>query len=591
MPHFATVHRNEQRAAHPRDRLDPAQGDPTGANPVGAALRAPAPVPGTVLGRLRRQPSDDPLGGTEAPDTVVQALRRRRGGGQPLPQQLAGPMGQQLGVDLSGVRVHADPDAGRLAGAVQAAAFTHGQDIYFAPGRYRPSSAAGQRMLAHEVSHVAAQQSGADRGSAGPLTVGRANDPAEAAADRMADGVMSALRRTAAVTPGRTEVATDRTPETVLTALRRSAEAGRDEAAVLRRWPWSRGSKSSASGGSASEGPAPSTTPKVKKVKYPRTIDLGAERVRVEKEADEAEAAAIVKLLKDTYGIDLSSATAVAGLKAQYTKVAAKVLNKVAAGVWRMSELRALRTALVSYAPILGAARAGSSLSAEVQGVTTIGKMKKAINRNVAKGKLESSTVGEYFKGSSSLGLFEAGTKYTDTSFVAEGKTKSDVDTSLTATAIHEMAHGLVVPRVLDKWLAEMKYWKNTFTASGLDNMEPPPTDYGETNAKEDICESTAMFFVNRPQLKKVAPKREAFMAAEVAGWTPAQADAAADDAAGEPGSESPPSGGPIAAPSDTDPGASTPIVTPTQPTAGRQDPTTTIGADTSGDVPVLTAS
>jgi hypothetical protein len=50
-------------------------------------------------------------------------------------------------------------------------------------------------VLAHEVSHVAAQRSGLDRPASPQLSIGRADDPAEAAADRSADRMMTALRR------------------------------------------------------------------------------------------------------------------------------------------------------------------------------------------------------------------------------------------------------------------------------------------------------------------------------------------------------------------------------------------------------------
>jgi hypothetical protein len=145
---------------------------------------------------LRRH-SEDPLGGSEVSGDIAGALRRRGGQGDSLPDGLAAPMSNHLGMDLSGVRVHTDPEAGHIARSLQATAFTHGNDIYFAPGAYRPSSPDGQRVLAHEVSHIAAQRSGADRGGSGALTVGMANDPAEAAADASADRMMAALRRSA----------------------------------------------------------------------------------------------------------------------------------------------------------------------------------------------------------------------------------------------------------------------------------------------------------------------------------------------------------------------------------------------------------
>ncbi len=127
--------------------------------------------------------------------SIAQALRRRRGGGQRLPDSVADPMGQELRIDTSALRVHADPDAGLIARSVQSDAFTYGNDIYFAPGSYQPASGAGQRVLAHELSHVAAQRSGADGGSTGPLSIGRSADRAETVAELSANRVVGALRR------------------------------------------------------------------------------------------------------------------------------------------------------------------------------------------------------------------------------------------------------------------------------------------------------------------------------------------------------------------------------------------------------------
>src|SRR6266702_154580 len=76
--------------------------------------------------------------------------------------------------------------------SVQATAFTHGADIYFGERSYSPGTAAGQRLLAHELAHT--QQSGGSAHVGGPV-IGRAADPAEADADRVADGVLRAMRR------------------------------------------------------------------------------------------------------------------------------------------------------------------------------------------------------------------------------------------------------------------------------------------------------------------------------------------------------------------------------------------------------------
>ncbi len=82
----------------------------------------------------------------------------------------------RLEADLSAVRVHTDSTAATLNRAVQAEAFTTGTDVFFAPGRFDPSSPTGRGLLAHELTHVV-QQSARAAGPGG--TVSHPDDPAE----------------------------------------------------------------------------------------------------------------------------------------------------------------------------------------------------------------------------------------------------------------------------------------------------------------------------------------------------------------------------------------------------------------------------
>ena len=75
----------------------------------------------------------------------------------------------RFGVDFSGVRVHTDAESAGMNRALQAQAFTHGQNIYLGAGRYNPESDAGRHLVAHELTHVV-QQGAAQQG---PPTVRR----------------------------------------------------------------------------------------------------------------------------------------------------------------------------------------------------------------------------------------------------------------------------------------------------------------------------------------------------------------------------------------------------------------------------------
>ena len=93
-------------------------------------------------------------GGSQAPASVHTALR---GPGTPLSHGVRGFFEPRFGRDFSAVRIHIDEPAGRSAQDVGALAYTVGQNIVFAPGGYRPGTADGSRLLAHELVHVVQQ--------------------------------------------------------------------------------------------------------------------------------------------------------------------------------------------------------------------------------------------------------------------------------------------------------------------------------------------------------------------------------------------------------------------------------------------------
>lgn len=79
------------------------------------------------------------------------------GPAEPLPASTAARMGKAFGQDLSDVRVHPQSVA---PGAQGARALTTGRDIAFAAGEYKPGTTEGDRLIAHEVAHVAQQAAG-----------------------------------------------------------------------------------------------------------------------------------------------------------------------------------------------------------------------------------------------------------------------------------------------------------------------------------------------------------------------------------------------------------------------------------------------
>jgi peptidoglycan/xylan/chitin deacetylase (PgdA/CDA1 family) len=149
-------------------------GVPGGArSPVRAAGRGPDAFPvgnQAALGRLGR--------GGLRPE-VETALRTP---GRPLDPHTRGLMEHRFGRSFGRVRVHTGAEASASARAVDAQAFSVGDDIVFGAGSYAPGSPSGRGLLAHELAHVAQQE----RATGPELAPGGADHAAERQADTMA---------------------------------------------------------------------------------------------------------------------------------------------------------------------------------------------------------------------------------------------------------------------------------------------------------------------------------------------------------------------------------------------------------------------
>ncbi|HEY3805858.1 MAG TPA: DUF4157 domain-containing protein [Kofleriaceae bacterium] len=93
-------------------------------------------------------------GEADPEDPAVAESLRRIGDGTRLPDAVKRRMEAEFGVSFDHVRVHTDGVAAQAAHAIHAEAFTVGEDIFFADGAFDPGSPAGERLLAHELTHV-----------------------------------------------------------------------------------------------------------------------------------------------------------------------------------------------------------------------------------------------------------------------------------------------------------------------------------------------------------------------------------------------------------------------------------------------------
>ena len=96
-------------------------------------------------------------GGFTASPNLTSQLGSSKGGGSPLPDSTRQGMESAFDSDFSQVRVHTGTQAAAMSQGIQAHAFTHGSDVYFNNGQYSPNTEGGQRLLAHELTHVVQQ--------------------------------------------------------------------------------------------------------------------------------------------------------------------------------------------------------------------------------------------------------------------------------------------------------------------------------------------------------------------------------------------------------------------------------------------------
>ncbi|MGW7366510.1 eCIS core domain-containing protein [Streptomyces sp. NPDC054841] len=131
------------------------------------------------------------------------------GAGQPLDLSVRRELEEQLGHDFSQVRLHTDRDAGALTEMLGADAVAVGQDIFFREGAYRPGTADGQRLLAHELLHtvqnphgLGALRAGRDVGAVSLPQQAMEREAESAAQDLVRDGLARDGETAADVAPG-----------------------------------------------------------------------------------------------------------------------------------------------------------------------------------------------------------------------------------------------------------------------------------------------------------------------------------------------------------------------------------------------------
>lgn len=195
-------------SARPRCRNEPAalvRSAGSGPSRVGWGLhqRGDSVVRSAGNRAVARLHTADPPGGRKLPgrvpymDASAEAgVRSLNGSGEPLPLRTRAFFERRFNRDFGDVRIHRDGRAARLAGVVNARAFTIGNDVAFGAGEFAPDTRAGRHLIAHELTHVV-QQSGASWPASGELEI----DAPDSGPEREAEGASRRLLRDGPVQP------------------------------------------------------------------------------------------------------------------------------------------------------------------------------------------------------------------------------------------------------------------------------------------------------------------------------------------------------------------------------------------------------
>ena len=153
-----------------------------------ARAQAIAPAAHARAATLYREARAHATDATANSPEVDEALTRA-GSGMALPEAVRRDMERLFGVDLARVRIHTGSMADRAATAVQAVAFTVGEEIFFSIGAFDPTSDSGRKLLVHELTHVVQAYQGRvpTRGGTG-MRVSQPGDALEREAEAKARG-------------------------------------------------------------------------------------------------------------------------------------------------------------------------------------------------------------------------------------------------------------------------------------------------------------------------------------------------------------------------------------------------------------------
>jgi hypothetical protein len=163
---LALVARSSMRVSSPHD---PAEREATAKASEVMRMTSPAVrVGGSSVAEAQRCDCPSPIqrkgdGPAHVPPTIANEIQSSMSGGAPLPRNVRAFMEPRFGADFGGVRIHTGEHAENLSQNLNAHAFTVGNHVFFGKGQFRPESAAGKELIAHELTHTIQQGASVQR--------------------------------------------------------------------------------------------------------------------------------------------------------------------------------------------------------------------------------------------------------------------------------------------------------------------------------------------------------------------------------------------------------------------------------------------
>lgn len=450
------------------------------ADRVAGQLTASAPMPKVGLE------------GGKVDQSLARKIDGAKQGGMPLSPQIRRTVEPALGADFSNVRVYNHAKSHDVNRALGAKAATHGNHILLGRGQ----SPHDTRLMAHELTHVV-QQTQTGTADAGVVqraimsvedwktfsTVGGKNGK-----DVRRSGKLKAVDKALAKwhndkdDPDKRVQAASNLKEKVLA------------------WQYSKTDKSG-------------------NIKSQRKVEV---EFLLQEIDNEIGSMPLRDRLQANYGVKLDNQAGVDAIKGSYKEASDDVKQGLTTKDWSDDELTGLEGALSNYKGMLGPARRAKGIKS--QPIKTFSRLRQGIDidDNTGDYALDTTTAGETF--SKNISMFDAGTDIRDFASDKSAPTPEELRKGWQGTIEHELSHALVEKQNIGKFVKAMDFWSSRYRAAydsrddaRSDGVEPPPTDYGASNANEDLAESLMFYFQDPTTLSTSYPDRYRFIQENVA--------------------------------------------------------------------------